>query len=160
MTAPNNIGPQHIKAAQGKDPRGILVFEWLPPDLQNAEDSTLAADSERLREINANRGAALTYFLRPATAAERTLLAHLASERGIELELPAQLKTAVHWASAGVRARFWPQLQTITEHGWPQQVSAHEQARVDAITRAMDQQEEVIRVAPEITTPTIDEQEN
>jgi hypothetical protein len=43
------IGAQHERAAHGTDPRGWLVFTELPADLQNAEDSTAAADAERKR---------------------------------------------------------------------------------------------------------------
>ena len=35
-TAIEGVGPQLERAAAGTDPRGILTFEYLPPDLQNA----------------------------------------------------------------------------------------------------------------------------
>lgn len=41
------VGPQLERAAAGTDPRGPLVFERLPADLQLAEDSTADADRER-----------------------------------------------------------------------------------------------------------------
>ncbi|MBS1693179.1 MAG: hypothetical protein JST91_13270 [Actinobacteria bacterium] len=41
------VGPQLERAAAGTDPRGPLVFEFLPPEMQLAEDSTLAADRDR-----------------------------------------------------------------------------------------------------------------
>ena len=47
MTAIPGVGPQLARVAAGTDPRGILVFEYLPDDLQRAEDSTQAADRER-----------------------------------------------------------------------------------------------------------------
>jgi len=43
------IGAQHQRAAKGTDPRGWLTFTELPDDLQAAEDSTAAADRERIR---------------------------------------------------------------------------------------------------------------
>jgi hypothetical protein len=43
------VGPQLAAAADGTDPRGVLVFEYLPGDLQNAEDATQAADFTRSR---------------------------------------------------------------------------------------------------------------
>jgi hypothetical protein len=94
----DTIGPQLERAAQGSDPRGVLVFHWLPDDLQNAEDSTAAADRER-SNFQAHG------FERPATDAERTLLESLG------YVLPAELKTFVRHHSRGVRYRGWPQLQ-------------------------------------------------
>lgn len=50
MTAPiPGVGVQLARAADGTDPRGVLVFESLPSDLRNAEDSTQAADHDRMR---------------------------------------------------------------------------------------------------------------
>ena len=95
---PDTIGPQLARAAEGSDPRGILVFESLPDDLQRAEDSTAAADFDRRRF-----GRTLQ---RPATAAERTLLQHLG------FELPDELITHVSYKSLSVRNRRWPQLET------------------------------------------------
>ena len=68
-TPPDTIGPQLERAAAGTDPRGILVFAWLPTELQNAEDSTQAADKER-----SNFRA--WGFERLATDAEVALLQH------------------------------------------------------------------------------------
>ena len=79
MTA--GIGPQHNRAAAGTDPRGWLVFDFLPDDLQRAEDSRADAD----RAVMKPRG-----FSRPATLAERILLAHLGYS-----PLPADLTTVV-----------------------------------------------------------------
>ncbi|WP_324666445.1 Hypothetical protein MUW33_2787 [Mycobacterium canetti] len=81
-------GPQRVG-----DPRGWLVFEWLEPDLQRAEDatqhrdfwlrdavidSTLRAQGVR-REyaFDEHHGRKVWAFTRPPTAAERTLLEHL-----------------------------------------------------------------------------------
>ena len=90
------IGPQMKRAREGTDPRGVLVFHWLPSDLQAAEDSTAVAD----RDVMRPRG-----FERPATDTERILLAHLG------YELPAELKTVVKYRTRGVRHRSWPQLE-------------------------------------------------
>ncbi len=43
------VGPQLDRAAAGDDPRGWLVFEYLPDDLQRAEDSTAVNDRDRAR---------------------------------------------------------------------------------------------------------------
>jgi hypothetical protein len=52
VTAPiPGVGPQLARAAAGTDPRGVLVFELLPSDLQNAEDSTAAADRQRMTAL-------------------------------------------------------------------------------------------------------------
>ena len=95
MTIPG-VGPQLSRAALGTDPRGVLVFESLPADLQRAEDSTAAADRARMRP----RG-----FARPATDTERQLLEHLGHE------LPDELVTTVTYPSPGVRRRRWLALE-------------------------------------------------
>ena len=108
MTSPDGIGPQ-----KPDDPRGWLVFDWLPADLQNAEDSTLAADRGEHpglhRSVHFSPPTDFAYvrsrFTRPATATERVLLEHLG------YDLPDDLTTRVHWISSGVRNRSWPQLQ-------------------------------------------------
>jgi hypothetical protein len=51
MTTVAGVGPQLARAAEGTDPRGILVFEYLPDDVQRAEDSTQAADFQ-LRQLH------------------------------------------------------------------------------------------------------------
>jgi hypothetical protein len=84
------------------DPRGWLVFESLPPDLQLAEDSTQDADVARAEYARYPR------FSRTATAAERVLLEHLG------YELPDELTTAVTMLTAGIRHRAWPQLEGQT----------------------------------------------
>lgn len=130
------IGPQFARAAAGTDPRGWLVFESLPDDLQKAEDATAAADIERHRSctyrspgtwgitdpeelaaVIARARTVLTKaglkssrtFPRPATLTERILLQHLG------FDLPAELFTAVSFPTHGVRNRRWPQLaQEVT----------------------------------------------
>ena len=96
MTAVEGVGPQHDRASAGTDPRGILVFYWLPDDLQRAEDSTQAADRERTMGFP---------FEREATPTERILLQHLG------YQLPEQLVTAVSYPSSWVRCRRWPALE-------------------------------------------------
>lgn len=90
-----------IGAHRPDDPRGWLLFEQLPGDLQNAEDSRLAADRQHVRD-NDNM---FWSFTRPATNTERTLLEHLG------YTLPDTLRTHVNWLSPGVRNRRWPQLE-------------------------------------------------
>jgi len=95
VTTIEGVGPQMQRASEGTDPRGILVFHWLPDDLQAAEDSTAMADRDAMRP----RG-----FQRPATSTERQLLSHLG------YTLPDDLTTVVHHRTRGVRYRGWPQL--------------------------------------------------
>lgn len=116
------------------DPRGVLALRGLPDDLANAEDSTQAADFERevnyfwwqpgtwgvdtYEQVEAAENAALNLLraagftpqwndrLRPATDAERTLLAHLG------YDVPeGQLISVVRFPSPGVRCRRWPQIE-------------------------------------------------
>lgn len=84
--------------------RGFLVFTCLPDALQRAEDSTAYADYE-------NRGWGRKAVVRPATAAEKTLLAHVLGR-----PVRGDLQTHVRWVSDGVRNRSWPQLN-INEQG-------------------------------------------
>lgn len=93
----DTIGPQMQRASEGTDPRGILVFHWLPSDLQAAEDSTAMADRDAMRPSG---------FERPATDCERILLVHLG------YQLPADLKTVVHHRTRGVRHRSWPSVES------------------------------------------------
>lgn len=86
-----------IGAHRVDDPRGWLIFESLPNELQRLEDQRQAADHARLRN-------GVTGFTRPATPTERTLLEHLG------YEVPEVLHTQVLWLSAGVRSRTWPAL--------------------------------------------------
>jgi hypothetical protein len=97
MTPTNDtIGPQMQRASEGTDPRGWLVFHWLPDDLQRLEDSCAVADRDAMRP----RG-----FERPATDTERILLQHLG------YQLPDNLVTVVRYRTRGVRNRRWPQLE-------------------------------------------------
>lgn len=84
--------------------RGVLVFDSLPPDVQNAEDSRQDADY-RNRHWRSN-----VTTDRPATAVERALLLHI----GLG-PLPADLRTRVQWLSDGVRRRTFPQIHSTTE---------------------------------------------
>jgi hypothetical protein len=78
--------------------RGWLVFDHLPDDLQRQEDST------HDRDIHDER----RWFERPATDAERTLLAHLG------FELPDDLATYVeHVVRGSIVRRRWPALEAI-----------------------------------------------
>jgi hypothetical protein len=89
------VGPQHPRAAAGTDPRGWLVFDWLPPALGRAEDATAAADYTRGVKHS-----------RPATDTERALLTHLGY-----VVPTAELITSVSWPSPGVRCRRWKALE-------------------------------------------------
>jgi hypothetical protein len=82
------------------DPRGWLVFDRLPNDLQRSEDSRSDADITYQRTRNWGGP-----WSRSATQTERVLLEHLG------FELPADLKTRVHYLTPGVRHRSWPQLE-------------------------------------------------
>lgn len=132
MTTIAGVGPQLDRAAAGTDPRGWLVFAYLPDDLQSAEDSTAAADAERhqcgtyntpavwgtddpaelvalqSRAQKALAKARLRYpsFPRPATQTERALLDHLG------YTLPAELFATITFTSSGIRNRRFPQLET------------------------------------------------
>ena len=94
------VGPQLDRAANGTDPRGILVFEFLPDDLQRQEDSTAVNDRDKARLLRP-RGHG-----RPATAAEIALLEHLG------YTVPAELTTVVSWPSRACRRRRWPVLES------------------------------------------------
>ncbi|CAM4413790.1 hypothetical protein MB901379_03885 [Mycobacterium basiliense] len=94
------------------DPRGWLVFESLPPDLQRAEDATQHADYHRTGghgvQLLYERDTCTWYFERTATDTERTLLEHLG------YALPDDLTTRVSYASETLRCRTWPQLEETT----------------------------------------------
>ena len=90
--------PTARKAAAGTDPRGILTFEYLPDDLQRAEDSTLVDDRDKARLFKP-RG-----HTRPATSAELELLRHLG------FTVDDSLETTVSWPSRACRRRTWPQI--------------------------------------------------
>lgn len=121
------VGPQ----LQDNGARGWLAFTSLPDDLQNAEDSTLAADRARW-DGGWSAGAGLTWktvktvvpgirkqgveptpswvrvFDRTTTDTERMLLEHLGYEP------PDDLVTRVTFFAA-VRNRRWPQLMEEQE---------------------------------------------
>lgn len=84
--------------------RGVLVFDSLPPEVQNAEDSRQDAD-HRGRHWRSN-----VTTERPATATERALLAHAGYG-----PLPDVLHTRVQWLTDGVRRRTWPQIPATLE---------------------------------------------
>lgn len=88
-----------IGAHRPSDPRGLLVFESLPAEIQRAEHATQFADYER------RRWRSRATSTRPATPTERLLLGHLG------YSLPAELTTVVRWLSNGVRRRTWPALE-------------------------------------------------
>lgn len=104
MTTPSSeIGQQHPQP----DPRGWLVFTSLPAPLQNAEDSTQAADRDRWI-------GAFVSFDRPATPTERLLLGHLGHD------VPDALVTTVSYPSTGVRRRRWLTLETAPAKNPPE----------------------------------------
>ena len=105
----DDIGDQHQAAKDGTDPRGWLVFRDLPEDLQNAEDATRAADHERTAGRHPLVLVSWTQT-RPATPAERALLAHLGHV------LPDELTTNYRLITDGVVRRWWPQLETEETH--------------------------------------------
>ncbi len=79
------------------DPRGILVFEHLPTDLQRAEDSRLDADRTHHHQTRTPS------WNRPATDTERTLLTHLG------YTMPTtELRCTVSFPAAGIRRRTFP----------------------------------------------------
>ncbi|QRY53387.1 hypothetical protein [Mycolicibacterium septicum] len=94
--ADNDIGAQLPQP----DPRGWLVFDHLPKDLQDAEDARQDADATRARRDHWG------VWSRPATVTEQLLLEHLG------YELPANLATRVQYLTDGVRRRTWPALES------------------------------------------------
>ena len=95
------VGPQLERAAAGVDERGWLVFTYLPMDIDDAENSTAAADYDRWRL----RPRA---FQRSATPAETALLQHLGHA------MPdAPLVTTVEYRTRGIRHRRWPQIEAL-----------------------------------------------
>ncbi len=109
MTEPNSIGPHRPDRY-----RGWLVFDYLPPDLQDAEDTRQAADHELMRQYAQGLTPAFSRIYRPrrTTPAERTLLAHLG------FALPDKLVTLVSYRTNGIRCRRWPQLELATGEDW------------------------------------------
>ncbi len=103
MTADGDVGPQ----LQDNGVRGWLAFEYLPDELQRAEDSRAVADRDHLH--SPNRSPFINgwgTFERPATETERLLLGHLGFT-----DLPEQLTTRVEFLTSGTRRRTWPQLE-------------------------------------------------
>jgi hypothetical protein len=102
----DTIGAQYPQP----DPRGWLVFDSLPPDLQRAEDATQHSDYGRgVRggaRLQFHRDTRIWYFERPATDTERVLLQHLG------YQLPDELITRVDYATETLRRRTWPQLES------------------------------------------------
>src|SRR4051812_31103775 len=98
----STIGPQKVD-----DRRGWLLFEWLPDELQRAEDATQHRDItlgttvigatlraqgvRRVYEYDAFHSRAVWALYRPATPTERALLEHLG------YVLPAQLETRLQF---------------------------------------------------------------
>jgi hypothetical protein len=80
--------------------RGLLVFDWLTPELDLAENATAEADRARYVEHPYTRT-----WTRPATNAERELLSHLG-----HTAQPADLATTVTFHTDTVRGRTWPAL--------------------------------------------------
>jgi hypothetical protein len=100
MTDHTTIGPPLPQP----DIRGWLVFEWLPDDLQNAEDTRQVADHAQFKGVEG-----FPAWVRKATAAEIALLRHL----HLDLDhLDGDLMTVVSYPAPGIRRRRWPQLET------------------------------------------------
>ena len=97
----DGVGPQ----LNQPDPRGWLVFAWLPENLQKAEDVTQFADHERFHHRASGDALGRGAFSRAATSAERQLLQHLG------YALPEHVHTHVDYPTPGVRHRSWPQLK-------------------------------------------------
>jgi hypothetical protein len=105
----DQIGAQYPQP----DPRGWLVFDSLPAELQRAEDATQHADYSRADGYGAplqhDWESGIWFFERPATDTERTLLQHLG------YTLPDKLTTRVDYATETLRRRTWPQLEESQE---------------------------------------------
>ncbi|KGI70247.1 hypothetical protein MJO55_25715 [Mycolicibacterium rufum] len=106
------VGPQLERAAEGTDPRGWLVFEYLPADLQRLEDQRAQLDRELYSHMSTpwKRDGVSLWTLRStrsATDTERALLEHLGYEP------PDDLDTVVDF-TPGVRNRRWPALEKGT----------------------------------------------
>ncbi|MBB1052464.1 hypothetical protein G6021_15460 [Dietzia sp. CW19] len=97
---PSTLPPTHGPG----DPRGVLCFrEPLPEPLQVAEDSTAAADHDRVHALGVR-------FQRPATLTERRLLEALGWTDAEGNPPGPETMTSVRWLSVGVRRREWPTL--------------------------------------------------
>lgn len=64
MTTITGIGPQLDRAAAGTDPRGILVFAYLPDDLQRAEQPLMHNHACLLNRGNDSRRSANNWIRR------------------------------------------------------------------------------------------------
>jgi hypothetical protein len=112
MTDPNGIGQQIPDRWAG-----WLKFTALPDDLQRAEDATHEADLRYVPpDLLAVAECSYGYpdnlrdyrqrcFDRPATDAERTLLAHLG------FDVPDTLRTHCDRITASIVRRRWPDLE-------------------------------------------------
>lgn len=111
MTSPDSgIGPQVIDTW-----RGWLVFEYLPPDLQRAEDATQERDYCWAPEAQRyDKTTDSWYADRGATDTEKTLLAHLGYTVPAEGDPNYPLRTRVSWVTSTLRKRTWPALETQT----------------------------------------------
>ena len=89
-----------IPAAHRDLYRGLLQFDYLPPELRAAEDATQVRDCHDIRHYP---------YDRPATPTEVALL------RFLGYDVPADLCTRVHRITASIRRRWWPTLG-IDEH--------------------------------------------
>jgi hypothetical protein len=85
------------------DVRGICTFRYLPDELQRQWDQTQAADHER------RHWRPSVPRIRPATSAERVLLAHLG------FTLPNELDVRVIYTSGGIRRLEFPALDKQLE---------------------------------------------
>lgn len=108
----DTIGPQIIDTW-----RGWLRFEYLPDDLQRAEDSTQAFDfGQAQRCCGVSRfydsETCVWFYVRAATDAEQTLLAHLGYAIPAEGDDGYPLETRVEWQTETLRKRRWPALET------------------------------------------------
>lgn len=86
-----------------QDARGWLTFSALPDELQRRMDESANADYERRHW---RPSVART---RPATSAERLLLAHLG------FTVPSDLETVVRYPSGGIRRLEFPALANQQE---------------------------------------------
>ena len=89
------VGPQLPQP----DPRGWLVFAFLPDDVAAQEDSTQAADFERGLDRYWRA------FDREVTAAEKQLLVHIGHP------VTSGVLTSVSFPYAGIRCRRWIALE-------------------------------------------------
>jgi hypothetical protein len=104
-----DIGEQYPQP----DPRGWLVFHGLPDDLQRAEDATQAHDFHCAPiDQHWDSDARQWYAERDATAAEKTLLAHLGHTIPAAGDNGYPLQTRVSYVTETLRCRRWLALET------------------------------------------------